>query len=69
MAALSPETDAIIKRLKAEGELIRNSGTNSLRTLNVKLDKFDSLFSSINANMVEQTTLLERQLGLSLIHI
>tara|TARA_R110001632_G_scaffold13049_3_gene44878 strand:+ start:2088 stop:4040 length:1953 start_codon:yes stop_codon:yes gene_type:complete len=65
MAALSPETDAIIKRLKAEGELIRNSGTNSLRTLNVKLDKFDSLFSSINANMVEQTTLLERQLGIA----
>lgn len=65
MAALSEETEAIVKRLKAEGDLIRNSGTNSLRVLNVKLDKFDSLFSSINANMVEQTALLERQLGIA----
>ena len=65
VAALSPETAAIVQKLKDEGELIRNRGINSLRALNVKLDKFDGLFSSINANMVEQTKLLERQIGLS----
>ena len=63
--AISPETQAIVDILKHEGELIRNRGVNSVRSLSIKLDKFDGLFSSINKNMTEQTALLERQIGLS----
>ena len=39
--AISEETKAIIERLKAEGDLIRNTGTNSLKSMNIKLEKFD----------------------------
>ena len=65
MAELSAETTAIIDRLKAEGDLVRNTGTNSLRQMNMKLDKFDSLFQSINTNVIEQTTLMQKQMGLA----
>lgn len=65
MAELSQETIAIIDRLKAEGDLNRNTGTNSLRSMNIKLDKFDSLFRSINANVIEQTSMLKAQLGVA----
>ena len=62
---VSPETQAIIDKLTSEGELIRNRGVNSVRTLSVKLEKFDGLFSSIQNNMKEQTILLEQQAGLT----
>jgi len=65
MAELSAETTAIIDRLKAEGDLVRNSGTNSLRQMNIKLDKFDGIFRSINTNVIEQTTLMQKQMGLA----
>jgi hypothetical protein len=65
MAELSQETIAIIDRLKAEGDLNRNTGTNSIRSMNIKLDKFDSLFRSINANVIEQTSMLKMQLGIA----
>jgi len=63
--AVSEETQAIIDRLKAEGDLIRNSGTNSLRTMTIKLDKFEGLFTSINRQLVAQTDLLRAQAGLA----
>ena len=65
MAELSAETVAIIDRLKAEGDLVRNSGTNSLRSMNIKFDKFQGLFQSINANVIEQTNLMQKQMGLA----
>ena len=49
--ALSPETEAIIKRLKAEGDLIRNTGTNSIKSVNVNLAKFQDVFQSMNENI------------------
>lgn len=63
--AVSEETQAIIDRLKAEGDLIRNSGTNSLRVMTIKLDKFEGLFTSINRQLVAQTDLLRAQAGLA----
>lgn len=63
--AVSKETEAIIERLKAEGDLIRNSGTNSVRSVNLKLDKFDGLFTSINTQIVEQTGIMKAQLGIN----
>ena len=62
---VSPETQAILDKLTSEGELIRNRGVNSVRTLSMKLEKFDGLFSSIQNNMKEQTSLLEQQAGLT----
>ena len=64
MAELSQETQAIIATLKAEGDLIRNSGTNSVRAVNIKLDKFQGLFDAISTNIVEQTSMLREQLAL-----
>ena len=65
MAELSQETKAIIDRLKAEGDLIRNSGTNSIKAVQINLGKFENLFSSIEANIVEQTKILQMQAGMA----
>lgn len=65
MAEMSAETKAIIDRLKAEGDLIRNTGTNSIRSVGIQLAKFDGLFNSINANIAEQTSIMKAQLGLA----
>jgi len=63
MAELSQETQAIISRLKAEGDLIRNSGTNSVRSVKIQLDRFEGIFNTISANVVEQTELMRLQVG------
>jgi len=63
--ALSEDTQAIIDRLKAEGDLIRNSGTNSMRAVNIKLDRFEGLFKSINENVVSQTDMMRQQMGIA----
>lgn len=63
--ALSAETQAIIERLKTEGDLLRNSGTNSVRSVKIELSKFEPLFQSISANMIEQTQMLKTQMNLS----
>lgn len=60
MAAISAETEAILDRLKAEGQLTRNSGTNSIRSVNIQLEKFDKVFSTINANIAKQTLMLRQ---------
>ena len=62
--ALSIETQAILDRLKAEGALIRN-GANSIRTVNLKLDKFNDVFSSISTNISEQTKMMQIQSGIA----
>ena len=63
MAELSAETEAIIQRLKSEGQLVRNSGTNSIKSVNVRLDRFDGLFKCMCNNLTEQTDMLRAQLG------
>ena len=52
----------VVDRLKAEGDLIRNTGKNSLKSVRTDLAKFDLLFQSINANLIEQTQLLRTSL-------
>jgi hypothetical protein len=61
--ALSENTQAIIDRLKAEGDLVRNSGTNSVRSVKFKLDKFENIFNTISSNIAEQTDLMRLQVG------
>lgn len=65
MAKLSEETQAIIDRLKTEGELSRNRGTHSVRSVKIQLDRFEGVFKSISANSSEQTKLMQMQLGMS----
>ena len=45
---LSPETEAIVARLKSEGDLVRNSGTNSIKEIKINLEKFADAFTQIN---------------------
>lgn len=60
---MSAETKAIIDRLKQEGDLIRNSGTNSVRSVRLQLDRFEGIFNTISSNIVEQTELMRLQVG------
>lgn len=54
----------IVDRLKAEGDLIRNRGKNSIKAVLVHMDKFNDLFMSIDRNLSEQTAILRSNLGL-----
>jgi len=63
--ALSLETQAIVDRLKAEGDLIRNTGTNSIKSVNITLQKFEGVFNSISNNIAEQTKILQMQAGIA----
>mgnify|MGYP003646085184 FL=1 len=51
---LSPETEAIVNRLKSEGDLVRNSGTNSIKAITINLEKFTDAFAAIQISS-EQT--------------
>jgi hypothetical protein len=55
MAELSAETQAIVERLQAEGKLLRNSGSNSIRSVKVELSKFEGIFNTISSNIASQT--------------
>lgn len=48
----------IVDRLKAEGDLLRNKGTNSIKSVKEKLDKFNGVFESIETSIKDQTTVL-----------
>lgn len=58
--------DKIVERLKQEGQLTRNSGTNSISAVRKDLVKFDNIFQSINTNIIEQTQILRETLQLHL---
>ena len=61
MAELSMETQAIIDKLKSEGELVRNRGSNSIRSVKIQLDRFEGVFNTISTNITEQTNILRMQ--------
>lgn len=62
---VSPDTQAIINRLTHEGELLRNSGANSIRSVKVELEKFTGVFQSISTSMIEQNSLMKQSLDLT----
>jgi len=64
MAELSQETQEIINRLKAEGDLIRNTGTNSIKATNIKLESMVGLMTSVERNINQQTAWMREGLGL-----
>lgn len=51
--------DKIIAKMVNEGQLVRNTGTNSLKSIGDKLVKFDAIFKSINIEMQVQTSVLK----------
>lgn len=57
---------SIVERLKSEGQLIRNTGTNSIKSVRTDLARFGDLFESINTNIMLQTQLLRDTLDLQL---
>jgi hypothetical protein len=62
---MSAETKAIIDRLKAEGDLVRNSGTNSLKSVKMEFAKFENVFGAISSNIAAQTDMMRTQLGIA----
>lgn len=48
----------IVERLKAEGQLTRNTGTNSIRAVRIQLAKFEGIFETISEQVTLQTKLL-----------
>ena len=55
---MSPETEAIIDRLKREGQLTRNSEGNSIKSIKMNLEKFTEAFSAIQTNTAETAKIL-----------
>lgn len=63
--AASAQTQAIIEELKNQGDLIRNSGTNSVRSVKLQMDRFEDIFSSINSNISQQTEIMKLQANIA----
>jgi len=63
MAELSAETQAIIDKLQAEGRLLRNTGSNSIRSVKVELAKFEGIFNTISNNIAAQTDTMRASMG------
>lgn len=58
---MSPDTKAIIDRLKREGDLFRNSGTNSIKSVKADLSKFNETFAAIGESMQGITGGIQKQ--------
>ena len=65
MAELSADALAIVDRLKREGDLNRNSGTNSIRSVKIELSKFQDIFKTISTNIATQAEVLKVQTNLA----
>ena len=49
----------VIERLKAEGQLTRNTGANSIKTISKRIETFTPIFESIKTNLEIQTKTLQ----------
>ena len=58
---MSPDTKAIVERLKAEGLLFRNTGTNSIKSVKVELGKFSDAFKAMSGSMEGITGTIQNQ--------
>ena len=58
---MSPDTKAIVERLQAEGLLLRNSGTNSIKSVKVELGKFTDAFKAMSGSMEGITGTIQGQ--------
>lgn len=55
----------ISDKLTNEGQLIRNTGKNSIKSINTRLDRFSDVFSSINNSLMLQSVILQESLNLT----
>lgn len=64
MAEMSADTQAIIDTLINQGKLLRNDGrTNSIKSVNIKLDKFQTTFDSMNTFLGNMSESLSKMIG------
>lgn len=63
MAELSKETEAIIDRLKREGQLTRNGDANSIKQVKINLEKFAPVFQNINTSLININSTIDKFLG------
>jgi len=59
----SDNTKKLVDKITNEGQLLRNTGTNSIRSIGLRLDKFNDTFKSINSEMEIQTSILKNILN------
>lgn len=55
--------ELIVSELIAQGQLTRNTGANSIKTIDDKLTKFSGVFDSISKELMIQTTVLKNILN------
>lgn len=61
---MSADTQAIIDTLINQGKLLRNDGrTNSIKSVNIKLDKFQTTFDSMNTFLGNMSESLSKMIG------
>lgn len=53
----------LISRLKQEGQLTRNTGTNSLKSIKLEFGKFDGALMAMRSKLKDQTTVINDLLG------
>lgn len=64
MAELSADTQAILNALTEQGKLLRNDGrTNSIKTVNIRLDKFQASFDAMNQMLADISSSMRKMIG------
>ena len=64
MAEMSADTQAIIDTLIEQGRLLRNDGrTNSIKSVNIKLDKFHGAFTAMNGFLSQIAASMNTMVG------
>ena len=64
MAELSADTQAILNALTEQGRLLRNDGrTNSIKTVNIKLEKFQESFNAMNQVLADISASMRQMVG------
>ena len=58
---MTPDTKAIVEKLTNEGLLLRNTGTNSIKSVKVELNKFHDTFKALSSSMQGITGTLQGQ--------
>jgi len=58
---MTPDTKAIVEKLTSEGLLLRNRGTNSIKSVKVELNKFHDTFKALSSSMQGITGTLQGQ--------
>jgi hypothetical protein len=56
--------DKIVDKLTSEGQLIRNTGANSIKSVNLRLDRFEDIFQTIQFNVVMQSAMLREMIDI-----